>query len=277
MNSETLGVFKMLNVNVKNIKRNLVVSLAAITLATTGIGVTSAMNVNPQVQTVQAASYIPTEGVRWDSSIATVYIGTRNATIRRAAKRAIKNWNRTGAFYFELTNKRKNADIYIYTKRFAHRVIGQCPYEYDSDNKITHATVYIDPRVTREYGFSGDVATIEHELGHAIGLDHSAQGSHDIMEPVLSRNERITKKLVRTVKHMYRGTYSNSNADGDEAVNGDDISSETASELHLHIVNDANTPSDDSDKDEAVNGNSFDLGDFVQKTLPSGITKLILK
>lgn len=267
----------MLNVNVKNIKRNLVVSLAAITLATTGIGVTSAMNVNPQAQTVQAASYIPTEGVRWDSPTATVYIGTRNATIRRAAKRAIKNWNRTGTFDFELTSKRKNADIYIYTKRFAHRVIGQCPYEYDSDNKITHATVYIDPRVTREYGFSGDVATIEHELGHAIGLDHSAQGSHDIMEPVLSSNERITKKLVRTVKHMYRGTYSNSNADGDEAVNGDDISGEIASELHLHIVNDANTPSDDSDKDEAVNGNSFDLGDFVQKALPSGITKLILK
>ena len=226
----TLGVFRMLNINVKNIKRNLVVSLAAITLATTGVGVTNVMNVNPQVQTVQASKrkYSMYSGMKWNTNHATVYIATHNRTVRKYTRQAVHKWNKTGAFHFTLINYRKNADIVVYSKRFggsrySQFIAGQ-EQSYYEDNTITHATIWLDP-VNMNYFRYNRCNTAAHELGHAIGLEHDHYDPYDLMqgtEDINDRKQHMDKHLIKYVKHLYKNSnnYNASNTTESMPTNG---------------------------------------------------------
>lgn len=124
-----------------------------------------------------------TNGGRWTTNHALVYIETTEPTYRTAYLAAMENWNATGAFTFELTENREEADIIATSMNDANtQAAGQAD---SSMNALTHyfttVTVSLNDYylLNPEYGYNQEriTHTAEHELGHAIGLPHNDQES----------------------------------------------------------------------------------------------------
>lgn len=112
---------KRINVK-KNINKKLISGLILIASLVIGVGLAGLTNnvthVSPQIVQASKRKYSMYSGVKWDTNYVTVYIATRNRTVRKYTRQAVHKWNKTGTFHFTLINYRKNADIVVYSKRF---------------------------------------------------------------------------------------------------------------------------------------------------------------
>lgn len=117
-------------------------------------------------------------GVRWSSNSANVYIETTDETLVSAYEEAINAWNATGAFTFNLVEDESSADIVATEYSDASsKAAGLAETETNAlTNQITHVDVKLNTYylLENDYGYTHNriVYTAEHELGHAIGLDH---------------------------------------------------------------------------------------------------------
>ena len=117
-------------------------------------------------------------GARWSSNSANVYIETTNETLVNAYKEAINTWNATGVFTFNVVSDASSADIIATEYSDASsKAAGFAETETNAlTNHITHVDVKLNTYYLTEndYGYTHNriVYTAEHELGHAIGLDH---------------------------------------------------------------------------------------------------------
>lgn len=115
---------------------------------------------------------------RWNKNTATVYLEASNRSFRNAYLEALKNWNRTGAFNFDLTDDKNKAQIILKQQRdpntsaagVTNTTINQLT------GRLITADVYLNSYYLLDlrYGYSQKriTNTAEHELGHAIGLAH---------------------------------------------------------------------------------------------------------
>ena len=120
--------------------------------------------------TSQKTSDSAVTNARWTQPSATVYVDLNNPTLRSATEEAINRWNQTGAFAFHTTQNKSAADIIV--------------------------TAIDEPK----NGAAGLTNTAEHELGHAIGLQHSSAVS--VMQPTGSYYS-IQPQDVENVKKLY--------------------------------------------------------------------------
>ena len=146
------------------------------------------------------------KGHTFEKPEASVYIDLKNQTLYNATITGIKTWNNTGAFDFKLTNTKKEAQIIIETMDDSDtNAAGLTDTEYNSlTGYLLHATVKLNSYylLNPAYNYSNDriINTVEHELGHAIGLDH--QNGISVMYPQGSFYT-IQPSDVNNVKRLY--------------------------------------------------------------------------
>ena len=148
-----------------------------------------------------------TSGARWDTASATIYIDTQDETFRSAYQEAIRTWNQTGAFTFQIVNDKNQANI-VATEMNSSTVSAAGEAESQTNlltKRFTNVTVRLNRYylLNSQYGYSYEriVNTAEHELGHAIGLEHNEEKS--VMQSSGSFYS-IQAVDVQTVKELYQ-------------------------------------------------------------------------
>lgn len=152
---------------------------------------------NNQIKTPTDDGHTSTEGARWPQAKATIYIASQDTTILSAYEAAIQSWNQTGAFLFEISDSEQKADI-VATDVNDSSISAAGLAESETNlltKRFTHVTVKLNQYYLRNplygYNFERIVNTAEHELGHAIGLEHNenisvmqSSGSYYSIQPV---------------------------------------------------------------------------------------------
>ena len=148
-----------------------------------------------------------TSGARWDKASATVYIDAQDETFRSAYQEAIRTWNQTGAFIFQIVNDKNQANI-VATEMNDGTVSATGEAESQTNlltKRFTNVTVRLNRYylLNSQYGYSYEriVNTAEHELGHAIGLEHNEEKS--VMQSAGSFYD-IQAVDVQAVKELYQ-------------------------------------------------------------------------
>ena len=145
----------------------------------------------------------------------------------RIYKKAIKAWNKTGVVHLRYDPHDNMPDIDCGSQRFAavHKIDSKISSDwlgytwrstrdghpgYKGSNLLVYSEVTIDPTWIKKYSKCNhmnykklELSVAEHEIGHALGLDHVKQHDHSVMTPVVDKATLITKEDVQRLRELY--------------------------------------------------------------------------
>ena len=154
----------------------------------------------------QTDSHQHSEG-RWPQASARIYLDPQmDSCFQEAYLEAIQNWNQTGGFNFEIVTESSKADILATEMNDGGTpVAGEAESQTNLLTKqFTSVTVRLNHYYLSNpnYGYTYDriLHTAEHELGHAIGLEHTNEVS--VMQPAGSYYG-IQTQDVQAVQELY--------------------------------------------------------------------------
>lgn len=150
---------------------------------------------------------------RWTKRDATIFINMNNNVLQQSMEEAVQAWNRTGVFKFEIVKNRQQADIVATTSNNSdNQAAGLTEMSVSTmSGYFTGGHIYLNKAylLNPVYNYSHEriVNTAEHELGHAIGLNHN--NAQSVMQPsgsfftiqnvdIQSVNNLYSKKPSRT-------------------------------------------------------------------------------
>lgn len=165
-------------------------------------------------QTTPANTTDPTSGYKWPKNTIQCNITTSNPKLILAYKDAINAWNQTGAFHFVLTDNPK-APITLGEQNLSNTKSDN-GVETSQELGVTNVSYYPNQHLLGKADVKLDNDPMllnnnrqyiswvaEHELGHAIGLAHTAQNADSVMVPV-NPTHGITNNDIITVKQLYK-------------------------------------------------------------------------
>lgn len=184
--------------------------------ANTSQNSSSANNTSQQVNQAQQSNVgsTPLEGYKWPSKNVSIAITSTDPRTKQAFADAINAWNNTGAIDFQLTDRDQDANIVANDKDLSSgdqdygdvitEELGQTNTEYDPSTKIlSHATSSLDINKLANRSREYRMWVAEHELGHAIGLDHADQHANSVMVPANPKTG-ITSMDINAVRNLYK-------------------------------------------------------------------------
>lgn len=148
----------------------------------------------------------------WSKASANVFINiSNNDELKNATRDAMENWNKTGAFTFNETNDRKQANITVEAiQDDTTSAAGVTNTSYNPlTNHLLNAQVKLNTYYLQNsdynYSYQRVVNTAEHELGHAIGLQHV--NNQSVMYPAGSYYS-IQQQDINAVRALYKSEYA---------------------------------------------------------------------
>ena len=156
--------------------------------------------------------------MRWPVNNLTVYIAPmkfysktgEDAKYRKMVMDAFTAWSAAsgGKLHFRITNVLLESLINVDWKRVERHALGHCYFNWDSQGRLCGAEVMIgltDGKIHKQYDNDVEVYhTILHEVGHALGLNHSPYKSDIMYTPHQYGMATLSENDKYSIQWLYR-------------------------------------------------------------------------
>ncbi|KRM95122.1 hypothetical protein FC19_GL002216 [Liquorilactobacillus aquaticus DSM 21051] len=152
-----------------------------------------------------------TNGAVWPKKTASVYFDIPedvSSNYRYVWEQALNNWNKFKVFNLVTTNNKNQADIILTTENESNTAQAGVTETrllinpLTNKKVMTHAVAKLNLYYLNYYSTERKINTAEHELGHAMGLDHVTDHT-SVMEPQGS-DYGIQQSDVERLKQLYK-------------------------------------------------------------------------